>query len=490
MPDSSSSSIVYGDYGREPIGIAQKLGYEYPLVQPSDDIRYLIADLYLNYEDPADYDDTATERALPFKIAWLHGVGGVASVRPAWAPLPTHDVDCIIRDDDDATVFDSTTASVFHTKVWSNRLTIYEWVTSTSVLRIVVHTRWSDDGPTAVNYLYNIAPTVGTIDARAIIRQPKRVKSIKVGVQELVGDLTLTEGYNCDYTVRALSTGAGYSLTRYGQRQGNVVSLDLSPGGGLGRYPGCAGMDVVLRRINSVGPNTHGDFFLEPHQCYWWEVPSTVASLVPRVTNFTANSLQLHNNCPACCQCDDFVELKHDIDDQYALWLADALGAERARNTYRRMKKRWNREIACRVDDNQRLLVEPRCDQYVGVGYSFCPVNEECAGPLSMTFNVVTNPIGLDVRVRLDTVRKNTPENRYMAPYTLGGAFPNWTASWTELDNMYSARLGFVMKVCDGGVGDTLTVTTSGTFDGNALNAMSETVTIEDDCAEDGDPCP
>ena len=177
------------------------------------------------------------------------------------------------------------------------------------------------------------------------------------------------------------------------------------------------------------------------------------------------------------------------IDSQYALWQADALSLERVRNLYNRMRLRWNDEIACREDDNQRLLVEARCDQYVGIGYAFCPTNRDCAGPLNVTYNVVTNPVGLDVRVATSTVRKTSTINKYMASYALGGASPNWTATWAEVDTQYSARLGFVLRICDGNVGDTVTITTSATFDGNALSSIAETVTIEDDCT-DSDPCP
>ena len=95
--------------GRRGIGVNQpQSGLDYPLVNPSEDARYLLADVYLAYDDPGAYNSTITPSQHPLRIKWLYGVGCSASSAPAWAPAPTHAADIVIVDAQDNVVFDST----------------------------------------------------------------------------------------------------------------------------------------------------------------------------------------------------------------------------------------------------------------------------------------------------------------------------------------------------------------------------------------------
>ena len=98
---------------RQPIGVNQPPsgGTNYPFVRPSEDIQYLLGDVYLSYPD-----DSYTYE-YPLRIEWLYGFGTAPVTPPAGYPTPTHTHDVIIKDANDVTVFDSTLADSYRI-VW------------------------------------------------------------------------------------------------------------------------------------------------------------------------------------------------------------------------------------------------------------------------------------------------------------------------------------------------------------------------------------
>jgi hypothetical protein len=90
----------------------------------------------------------------------------------------------------------------------------------------------------------------------------------------------------------------------------HVVGFDCIPGKGLGKYqPDCTD-DLVVRVINSQTADEHGNFRLDPRDCYWAEsllsFGGTPPGNNPRQGTPTPGILNFHNNCKACVTCDDF----------------------------------------------------------------------------------------------------------------------------------------------------------------------------------------
>jgi hypothetical protein len=139
------AAFAYASFGRKGIGVTQPIsGTDFPLVEPSEDVRYLLADFQLDYPDPADYDSAVEAFKPPFRLAWMYGFGCDPSTIPAnsssslseslgsestdeFPPIPTHGIDIVVFDDDGRTVFDSTTAEDFTARDWGPRLRIYNW---------------------------------------------------------------------------------------------------------------------------------------------------------------------------------------------------------------------------------------------------------------------------------------------------------------------------------------------------------------------------
>ena len=266
-------SFLYDPRGREGIGVVQPAaGTDYPLIQPSADMRDLLADFYLAYDDPGDYGGQAF--VLPFRIVWLFGFGTDVPVAGSIeTPLPTHTADLLILDATEQVVFDSTTAvfdaehapyNGFAERDWGDRLHILEWYTDTATCRAIVHTKWSpDDDPVPHGYPDDFQPAAAILDARTCYRTPRRVRSLQALLTKLrrIAVVEFAAGYNMQLAVTSLLTS----------RYGSAVTFAAVPGSGQGIYPGCdAPPSQYIRKINGVGPSRAGHFQLAANACYFF----------------------------------------------------------------------------------------------------------------------------------------------------------------------------------------------------------------------------
>ena len=164
MPAPNCLETVYSPTGRRGLGVNQpQSGLNYPLVQPSPDIRGLLADLWLVYAEQT----AAAVRQPPFWLAWLYGFGCDPADNPRDLE-PTHAADVLILGDADQVVCDSTLATSYrYTDVPDYR--IHEWFLEAGYLRILQYSTWPADGEIAPHEwpLY-LAPLNGEIDPRAV----------------------------------------------------------------------------------------------------------------------------------------------------------------------------------------------------------------------------------------------------------------------------------------------------------------------------------
>src|SRR5690606_5452641 len=155
--------------GRDPVGIAQDArgqgGVEYPLVNPSSDVKYLLADLWLGFIDEG--------YRYPFAIKWLYGFGADAAVVP-FTPVHSHGLEIV--DADGRTVFSTqdVPSSQFLTTAWDSRLAVLQWWHAGQVLRVAYHTDWSADD-TPQSYPEYFEPARATLAERAACPLPRRL---------------------------------------------------------------------------------------------------------------------------------------------------------------------------------------------------------------------------------------------------------------------------------------------------------------------------
>jgi hypothetical protein len=371
-------------------------------------------------------------------------------------------------------------------------------------MRLVNHTKWQEHFITPRDYPVHLAPTSAVLDERAVERQPKRLKSLLVGLQRITGDtIVLQGGYNIELIdqgtfeeaaplafVGGQITGGSTSL-----RAGNRLEIDGTPGGGLGRFPGCGEVDIAVRQINGVPADDVGDWLMVPEQCYWYERPSVVLTpgdlYTKRIVRVDPNTIQLHNNCVPCCECDDFVEVKVAIDVQYEDWRDVSKGAELTRDWYSDNRTRWLEQKRCREEQPQRLILESTCGGYVSVGYTYCNTGLDCVGPLEVELCIKTygydpgNPASekeLELVLVPNRTRKNNGVSRRMVPYNLVDVRPCFLAFWDTLDSHTPGMLKFILRACDAVDGDSIEITATGTLNGVQSDPITELVAFEGAC--------
>lgn len=384
--------IEIDPHGREGIGVVQpQSGINYPFVKPSEDIQHLIADLYLAYEDPSDYTPV-TAYELPLKIAYIYGLGCTMSEKPLWAPDATHYVDVVITDADDQVVFDSTQADYFEDLEWGE-YKIFEWRTDEGVLRIVSYVSWPDtDEPAQQQFPKHIAPDNGILDARTIYRMPKRVKSLRLVLDQFTKtNVNLVAGYNMSLVHETADSDPG-------ERNVEQITINATPGAGDGIFPGCVEQDIVLRRINGVGPNLPGDFLLAATDCYWVRQPTTIVdedplTVVPAISlDPTSGHLQLGNDCGPCCSCDDFVDTV-----KYMYRLRDEgirIGkiVDESRDQYHLNRERWNEAKECLEKRPLRLALQAQNCPYLDVVAQYCNQTDKCLKDIVLIIRFSTLP--------------------------------------------------------------------------------------------------
>jgi hypothetical protein len=471
---------LYLNYGRLPIGRAQWTSGDYPLLDPQDDVEHLLADAYLWYEDPADYDAAETPFVGPFELAWLYGFGDLPADPPEYAPAPAHLLDVLVRDATGRTVFDTTTATDFATRAWGTRLRIHEWRAEGRILRLVQHTAWPPEGaaPEERAYGFHIAPEDGRLNPMAVLRAPKRLRALVVGDVTCRGPVELVGGYNT--RVAAPSEVVIPGLPSAGVRPRLQASIAIEPGAGEGRYPSCEDEQPPrsVLTVNGVGPDAAGDVRLEAAGCYRVGLPGEPSGGVFAVVS--PHTLEVSNDCDPCCDCDAYVEMKLAIDAVYAKLQQAAAALLAAKDQYALAREDWLAEAACRAGQpSGRLTVEGACAGFFGGSLVFCAKNRECGGPLEVSIEVSAGRF-----VGAYTRRNDPPERPGL--YRSGDSGPSMTLSWDRLDNRTPAVLLFVAQGCDesGAAATSITVTATLTYGDEEPLVLTVTANEPEDCPE------
>ena len=468
MPSSSSSSSSAGAGpcepfdvevdGRQGIGVTQpESGTDYPLVSPTEDVRHLIADFWLAFDQPSDYRPGVAPLALPFRIEWLYGFGCIPPDFPiptydssssAWSsicsvssnslsssesesvvhdcmPIPRHAHDIVVVDATGRRVFDSTKSDItYATREWGSRLRIVEWRDpSDAVVSLVYHTAWSpNDDPEPRNYPIYFFPNNAVLDERSIERLPKRVRSLTVVLDNLARTAVDFEaGYNM--LLEPFET-----IEVDGKRRSTRVTFNATPGAGLGVFPGCEPEQLVIRRINGAGPTEEGDFFISATDCYFARQPTRIISDDPRETLPETNlvpgnvptpglpdplagtaknlpgwptdddptyaHLQFGNDCDPCCDCEDYVEVAKYMNRQRNRYHIVGTDFEDHRDIYHDNRERWLNSLDCFLRYPLRIKLLPQICPFLDVAIQFCNQSDECRLEVELSVTFTTSPDG------------------------------------------------------------------------------------------------
>lgn len=414
--------VVRHEYGRQGIWYDQpQSGNAYPLVTPSADIRYLLADASLSYTDPTAPDSSFE---LPFRISWLYGFGTEDSVSPdPDTPAPSHAYDVIIVDANDTVVFDSTASGVlYESREWTAWLRITRWERPDgAVCSIVHHTAWGlTDSPPVQAYPRYFFPDAAVLQEQTVYRLPRRAQSLTAILDTITAkNVTLSGGYNMGLTVTTTAAAVG-------GRRVTGITFDAIPGAGSGVYVDCAPVDTPVRTINAVQPTKTGHFFINAAGCYYARRPMRLLTTSPRrllpetelapgnavevdlpddaAGQTTAAAgwptaseyahLQLGNDCGACCDCEDYAAVAEYIQEQHARYAKIGRSLSDSRDQYHKNRDQWLAAKECLQQLPVRVVVQAQQCPYVDIGVQVCNQTDTCMTDIAVAVDVTTIPAG------------------------------------------------------------------------------------------------
>lgn len=475
--------------GRSGIGIIQpQSGLDYPLINPSADIRYLIADFYLAYDDPGFYRATVERRVHPLQIKWLYGVGCKPAAAPEWAPTPVHDADILVVDQLGNTVFDSTQLAPAgadeeyqsYQKIdWGDDLVIYEWIGNNGVCRLVAYKTW----PTAFeiapkNWPTHIAPENAVLDERAVYKMPRRVRSLKVVSDNIVAGTVRRCGavFATGYNSRIETTASVNNL-----RNNTNITFHAEPGAGLGKYDDCqdTGPSPILR-INGATPNKHGDFTMSGPDCIWIRQPTAiVGDRAEPQRHGGAATLRAGSNCQPCCDCPDYVETGRYMNRVAGRYANVGKRAHQIKLLHEGNIDRWIEQRDCRLARPLRVQVVPQNCPLIDIVIMFCNQCQQCAQNVTLKVDLTTFPGGAKGKLECGYAFLYAP-GYPGREFTLRGTFPRYEADLPPIDVGNSAYVKFRVRLTPP-AGSTqtaypyaITATLTGTKDGSPIRAGCE----------------
>ena len=399
-------------------------GKNFPFIENDADTAWILSDMHLSYQDP---DETFV---APFRVKWMYGFGSLSASQPGGIPLPKHQYDLIVADANGTTVFDSTTAPQLQVRHWGTRWDILQWITPTGVLRAVRYTQRNvslraDDVP------LHLLPAAGTLDERVAHRMPRAVYGLLVNDQLLTGQIDIIGGYNMQITPGAARTKEGTPLIQ-------PVTLNGTPGGGLGLVPGCSPPVDGILTINGQKPDAAGNLVLSLTDCF--HARPAVASVSPTMTVGGAastvttllGSMQVDNDCAPCCSCSDYVNTYVAL---YAIWeklQAIDTEAHTVRDLLNTNITRWNASATCRQNNPLTLVADSFCPCTTGVLGAVCNTGTTCIVGAQLQFTFSGTPGNIVLGQTILNGQKQ---------FTMGGGYPIFVA---ELPTIYPGENGSV----------------------------------------------
>lgn len=309
---------LYSQFGRMGVGPAQgQFGVDYPLINPSDDIRHLVADFRLVIwpAENASRGPLWILPAVPIKISRLTGFGGLAI-------LPATPKGIQLTDASGAIVFDSTdplaTSQSSYCYTLNDRLAVASWFQAvpddlnnvynigySARVWLIYHTAWNFEGnPVPTAYADPLNPASAVLLTRNIF------------VDDHVQGFTfpaIEEAANTEIKIEPAATSTTLSLSAGAGLGSGVAPCSLYP-------PRTTKETDAIHHINKVAADKYGNFIVSTADDCWWASKqyTDIRQYATRLLDFPVHDpaqfalghlLTLGQACRACPDCEDYNDL-------------------------------------------------------------------------------------------------------------------------------------------------------------------------------------
>ena len=342
------------------IGINQAPGNgsDYPFVRQSD-LGWVLLDVYLSYED-----NTCGINA-PFYIRMY---------LTAVSPVPAGTVN--ILNAADQLIFSGTLIEGY---AWGTNRLICEMISETDVLRLVIHKPCFETLPLDT-WIIAAEP----LDPRTYNKIPKRINTVRVGLETYGGTVRLQAGYNVALEPQDVTNVDG---GRFKMR----FAINGIPGAGEGRLPGCDPDAQPVRTINQIGPDKFGNFNLDLDACYRGQRRATVDYGAPDPTGMFASdenrhSFRIFNDCHPCQPCSYFVRTYRGLKVLWDRYATIASAAEDVRDQFVINLARWDAAADCRGKRSLQVILTAESECRFFVGATYCNYSACCVIQPEMRF--------------------------------------------------------------------------------------------------------
>jgi hypothetical protein len=329
--------------GRYGIGRNQnKLVRDYPIWNPSPDIQYLIADMWVVLNSVRF---AANRLGTSYKLRWLWGFGdGPAQPSdPIYGYAGTHDKDIELQNNLGSTLLRTSVAPtgnivLFTERQLSNRLSLVRWQLGGYYdIGIIYHTAWNDDIELAPQeYSRSLFPVSAKLFGGIVTMESTIGLYVKDGTR-VVNVTEMQHGFNTT-VVKGSSTNP----------RGDTVKITAGAGLGEGTISACGDNGIVS--INGAKPTTDGRFDIKGIACMSVSAPNLVQTSVP-ITNTTTlvsqHAVHINDDCKKCCDCEDYNEVSTALR-QLSLWYsAISQEATTIHTGYASVLAQWKALVAC-----------------------------------------------------------------------------------------------------------------------------------------------
>lgn len=318
------------------LGVVQGGGDHYPFVDPSDDLKGIVADISLGLN---------TE---------------IKSVSVKNIVIDGDTVEICLVNEDDTVLFNSTDKNYDRKEdsVWGSYYRIVYWESNDIQLKLVLYQR---------ERAIELTPQNGVLDLRTIFVKPKHVSSLTIidreGVRHKCSEkrIVFQGGYNTNLELTDTNTNT---------RRQNTLNIEVGAGYGAGRAP-CKALDVedrVVRSINSVA-GEEGALDLVPEDGYGFELDPLNAKIY------------VYNTDTPCCSCEEMDDLSAYIADIAKQYWAISVDINDLRDKHEQNINNW----VTKSPSNPKITRDPFVLQAVGDGCQNVVVRADFTNTTSTT---------------------------------------------------------------------------------------------------------